>query len=384
MGKSTLLNALLSDDLAIVTSRPQTTRHAILGVMTSDSTQICLTDTPGIIDRPAYKLQTGMMDVVRSSVRDADAYLVVTDVYSGDGGGGGLGGVDDDESGMDDDGGRRVGKDVVGGLGIGDEMLDRLRESGRPVIVCVNKVDLVDTGEDNDAVVGDENVNAPTRVVRSVLGWRSALPNALAILPTCAANGPTDPGIVALRSMLMSNDPTIDVGAAIRALGRPVPGMFANDDTLMPSVDECRDIVPVGPPLYQSDFFTDRTDRFCSSELIRETLFTSLGKELPYCCEVRIESFDESMRYVDDDDDGAKVGKKKSGLIRMGATILVERDSQKGIVVGKGGSKIRDVGIEARRKLQEFFGVKVFLDLRVKVDKNWRNDVEKLKKYGYM
>jgi GTP-binding protein Era len=187
------------------------------------------------------------------------------------------------------------------------------------------------------------------------------------------------------------------------------------------SFDErCKEVIPVGPPLYHPDFFTDRTDRFCVSELIREILFTSLGKELPYCCEVRVESFDESRRYVDnvdsnnsdddedynnndDDDDNVNdddndndnnnnshdvvvstAQKKRAGLIRMGATILVERDSQKGIVVGKGGTKIRDVGIAARKKLQDFFGCKVMLDLRVKVDKNWRNDVDKLKKYGYM
>jgi GTP-binding protein Era len=167
--------------------------------------------------------------------------------------------------------------------------------------------------------------------------------------------------------------------------------------------------------LYHSDFFTDRTDRFCASELIREVLFTSLGKELPYCCEVRVETFDESRRYVDNDDGNnsdnddnndddyikddvndsnnnnnnnndviSNTKKNKVGLIRIGATILVERDSQKGIVVGKGGIKIRDVGIAARKKLQDFFGCKVILDLRVKVDKNWRNDVDKLKKYGYM
>ena len=145
--------------------------------------------------------------------------------------------------------------------------------------------------------------------------------------------------------------------------------------------------------------------------MIRGVLFTSLGKELPYCCEVRVETFDESRRYVDnddgansedyDDDDDkdndkddninnnnddviSNTKKNKAGLIRIGATILVERDSQKGIVVGKGGIKIRDVGIAARKKLQDFFGCKVILDLRVKVDKNWRNDVDKLKKYGYM
>ena len=146
------------------------------------------------------------------------------------------------------------------------------------------------------------------------------------------------------------------------------------------------------PPLYHSDFFTDRTDRFCASELIREVLFTSLGKELPYCCEVSVETFDESRRYVDDDDDDndgnddnddnddnndninnnnkddvdviSNTKKNKARLIRIGATILVECDSQKGIVVGKGGIKIRDVGIAARKKLQASGPNLIFFDFR--------------------
>ena len=424
MGKSTILNALLADNLAIVNPRPQTTRHAILGVMTYNNTQLCLTDTPGIIGNPAYKMQEGMMDVVRSSVRDADVYLVITDVYSGRGcdnwGEEGIvGGGESNNNDHDEETDEKM-------MGIGTDMLHRLRTSGRPVIVCVNKVDLVTTG------TTDDSINTPTRAAYTIQKWRSILPNAFAILPTCAGNGPNDVGVVALRSILLANevDINIDVGASIRAFGRPVPGMFpiTNHDsdatattttTTMPKLnsfdDRCKDIIPIGPPLYHSDFFTDRTDRFCASELIREVLFTSLGKELPYCCEVRVETFDESQRYVDNDDGNnsddnddndddnikddvddfsnnnnnnydviSNTKKNKAGLIRIGATILVERDSQKGIVVGKGGIKIRDVGIAARKKLQDFFGCKVILDLRVKVDKNWRNDVDKLKKYGYM
>ena len=428
MGKSTLLNALLDDDLAIVNPRPQTTRHAILGVMTYNNTQLCLTDTPGLIGNPAYKMQEGMMDVVRSSVRDADVYLVVTDVYSGRGCDNWGEGVESNENNDIND----RDEEGEGMMGIGTDMLNRLRTSGRPVIVCVNKVDLVTTATTaaSSSSSGNNDINTPTRAAYTIQKWRSMLPNAFAILPTCASNGPNDVGVVALRSILLANevDMNIDVGASIRALGRPVPGMFPinNHDsdaiattTTMPilkssslSFDErCKEIIPIGPPLYHSDFFTDRTDRFCASELIRGVLFTSLGKELPYCCEVRVETFDESRRYVDnddgansedyDDDDDkdndkddninnnnddiiSNTKKNKAGLIRIGATILVERDSQKGIVVGKGGIKIRDVGIAARKKLQDFFGCKVILDLRVKVDKNWRNDVDKLKKYGYM
>ncbi|KAL9182224.1 hypothetical protein ACHAXT_012876 [Thalassiosira profunda] len=359
-GKSTLLNALLADDLAIATARPQTTRHAILGVLTSENCQICLTDTPGIIGSPAYKLQEGMMDTVKGAARDADVFLVVADVFR--------------ITKSDDDDAEAPAED----LGIGEEMLAKLRKPGRPVIVCVNKVDLAAAADGDE---GSVYANTPARAVEAIQRCRALLPDAVAILPTCAAEGPNDPGVVALRSMLTANDPGADVGSAIRGLGRPVPGMFANDAPMM-SNGEARRLLPLGPPLYGPDFFTDRTDRFCASELIRETLFQSLGKELPYCCEVRVETFDESRRYADEDN-GAGGGKKKS-MIRIGAVILVERDSQKGIVVGKGGQKIKDVGVDARRRLQEFFGVKIFLDLRVKVDKNWRNNAEKLKKYGYM
>ncbi|KAK1738714.1 GTPase Era family protein [Skeletonema marinoi] len=366
MGKSTLLNALLSDDLAIATNRPQTTRHAILGVMTTDHSQICLTDTPGIIGSPAYRLQEGMMDVVNGAVRDCDVFLVVTDVYSG-------GKMDMDGDDDDDDDDENLDK-----MGIGEDMLVRLQQAHRPVIVVVNKVDLVaDT---------DESVytNTPVKAIQTIQKWRSVLPDAFAIIPTCAANGPDDQGVVALRSILLANDPDVNVGAAIRNLGRPVAGMFPSSSGGMPTNEEAKAILPLGPPLYHADFFTDRTDRFCASELIRETLFETLKKEMPYCCEVRIEIFDESKRYLDEDSPSGSNNKKNKSMIRIGALILVERDSQKGIVVGKGGQKIKDVGMDARKKLQAFFGVKIFLDLRVKVDKDWRSNKEKLKQYGYM
>ncbi len=357
MGKSTLLNALLDDNLAIATSRPQTTRHAILGVMTTDFSQICLTDTPGIIGNPAYQLQEGMMGAVNGAVRGCDVFLVVTDVYSG--------GKMDNDGDDDDD------------YGIGEDMLARLQQSHRPVIVVVNKVDLV--------ADGDESVytNTPVKAIQTIQKWRSVLPDAFAIIPTCAANGSDDAGVVALRSLLLANDPDVDVGAAIRNLGRPVNGMFPADTKGMPTKEETTSILPLGPPLYHADFFTDRTDRFCASELIRETLFENFKKEMPYCCEVRIETFDESKRYIDEDNDSD--GKKKSkSMIRIGAVILVERDSQKGIVVGKGGQKIKDVGMDARKKLETFFGCKIFLDLRVKVDKNWRSNKDRLTQFGYM
>jgi GTP-binding protein Era len=396
MGKSTLLNAVLDDTLAITTNRPQTTRHAILGVMTSDYSQICLTDTPGIIEKAAYKLQEGMMDVVQGAVKTGDVFLVVTDAIES------YNIIKDKNKDVEVE--EEPEEDPF--LGLGEDLVMKLRKYEKPVIVCVNKVDVV--AEDKSSVYE----NTPLKAIQTIQKWRALLPDAFVILPTCAAAGPDDPGVTALRSILSANDPEVDVPAAIRGLGRPVPGMFR--DKPMLSNDDAREILPIGPPLYDPDFFTDRTDRFCASELIRETLFERLGKELPYCCEVRIERFDESKRYLDEDGpeyDSADSKKKRKSLIRIEATILVERDSQKGIVVGKGGQQIKEVGTDARRKLEKLFGVKVrifpfcfmfntcfqakdacqlfkktqiFLELRVKVDKNWRNNADKLKQFGYM
>ena len=311
------------------------------------------------------------MDVVNGAVRDADVFLVVTDVYSG-----GKMMMDNNENDVDADADDNLDK-----MGIGEDMLVRLQQCHRPVIVVVNKVDLV--AETDESVY----TNTPVKAIQTIQKWRSVLPDAFAIIPTCAANGPDDLGVVALRSILSANDPDVNVGAAIRNLGRPVAGMFPANCN-MPTNEETRAILPLGPPLYHADFFTDRTDRFCASELIRETLFECLKKEMPYCCEVRIETFDESKRYLDEDSPGGGSNNnnktKNKSMIRIGAVILVERDSQKGIVVGKGGQKIKDVGMDARKKLQAFFGVKIFLDLRVKVDKNWRSNTDKLKQFGYM
>eukprot|EP00956_Cyclotella_meneghiniana_P002993 scaffold3660_cov22-Cyclotella_meneghiniana.AAC.4 len=288
MGKSTLLNAILADTLAITTNRPQTTRHAILGVMTSDYSQVCLTDTPGIIEKTAYKLQDGMMDAVSGAVKTGDVFLVVTDAM-------------ESYNIMKDRDNKYVEdvqqKDEVEDpyLGIGEDLVMKLRKYDKPVIVCVNKVDLV--AEDKSSVYE----NTPLRAIETIQKWRALLPDAIAILPICAAAGPEDAGVVAVRSILSANDPSVDVPAAFRGLGRPVPGMFRDNNKPMLSNEDAREILPIGPPLYDPDFFTDRTDRFCASELIRETLFEKLGKELPYCCEVRIESFDESKRNFDDD-----------------------------------------------------------------------------------
>eukprot|EP00551_Chaetoceros_affinis_P004305 CAMPEP_0203668320 /NCGR_PEP_ID=MMETSP0090-20130426/4974_1 /ASSEMBLY_ACC=CAM_ASM_001088 /TAXON_ID=426623 /ORGANISM="Chaetoceros affinis, Strain CCMP159" /LENGTH=523 /DNA_ID=CAMNT_0050532721 /DNA_START=91 /DNA_END=1662 /DNA_ORIENTATION=+ len=387
MGKSTLLNALLQETLCTATHRPQTTRHSILGVLSSSSSisdgdhdpcccQLCFTDTPGVIDEPAYKLQEGMMEAVKGALVDSDVILVVTDLFS-----------------------TPIPDDVT---------FARIKESDKVKIVVINKIDLVDrvnvgkSGDDDDDDDGNGNNNSNNKnnvqlyhkktsskedkgdndgeeeekrykrtvtVAQAVQNWREILPDALAIIPLTASAGGKDVGVVALRTLLMGGP---DVPAAFRDLGRPLDGMFKDKGVMFLSNEEARGIIPYGPPLYDEDTLTDRSERFFASEIIRATLFCKLGKELPYCCEVIIDEFREPKPQ------------DKRKLTRIMATICVERESQKGIVVGKGGVKIKDVGVEARKQLEEFLQEKVHLKLNVKVDKNWRRDESKLKAYGYL
>ena len=334
MGKSTMLNALISTDLCVATNRPQTTRHAILGVLTTEDCQLCFHDTPGVIEDPAYKLQEGMMEAVKGTLKSSEVLLVVTDLFSTP--------IPD------------------------DNLFAKLQKSNRPTIVVINKVDLADkvnlNSEEND------EAGRTITVFDAVARWRELLPDAMAIIPTCASRGPDDVGVKAIRQLLTGGP---DVPAAIRDLGRPIPGTFKEGVQFI-SNEEAKRILPVSPPLYDEDTLTDRSERFFASEMIRATLFEKLKKEMPYCCEVRVTEFKE----LKPDD--------KNPTIRIKATILVERDSQKGIVVGKGGQKIKDVGVDARKRLEDFFGEKVHLDLFVKVDKEWRRDEKKLKEYGYL
>jgi len=326
-GKSTLLNALLREELCIATSRPQTTRHAILGLLTTDTVQVCLVDTPGIIDEPAYKLQEGMMEAVVGAFQDADVLLVVTDLFS---------------SPIPD-----------------DELFRKVRLSDKPKIVCINKVDLADKVN----AESPENQDKTVTVEQAVRKWRELLPEAVAILPMIASNGPDDAGVTTLRRLLCGGP---DVPAAFRAMGRPVPGMFPQEsvrDYL--TDDEAKALLPKSPPLYDQEALTDRTERFVASEIIRASLFQTLKKELPYCCEVRVTQFKERKPQDGDDDVDCETSdrkkKKKRPLIRIEAQVLVERDSQKIIVIGKGGEQIKKVGIAARKKLEDFFQSKVCL-----------------------
>jgi GTPase len=354
------MNALLETDLSVATSRPQTTRHAILGLMTSPNRQVCLLDTPGVLDEPAYRLQEGMMEAVMGAFHDADCLLIVTDVFS-----------------------TPIPKDAL---------FRKVQTSTKPILVVINKVDLFDGallnrnngGVNNTLSTSYEQNDGRTHSVQdAVARWRSWLPQALLILPLSALSSKTKKdinmntlGVSILRKVLMGES---NIPQALRDLGRPIPGMFPSD--LRTISDEiARDLLPLGPPLYESDALTDRSERFFASELIRSALFENLRKELPYCCEVRVTKFQEPPIHEKEDNDG----KVKSNLIRIQADVIVERDSQKGIVVGKRGSTIRTISIDARAKLEHFFQSPVYLELQVKVENEWRKNEDTLKKFGYL
>lgn len=355
------MNALLKEDLCIATRRPQTTRHAILGVMSSPNRQCCLLDTPGVLEGDgAYKLQANMMEAVKGALKDSDIFLVVTDMFS---------------------------TPIPN-----DEIFRRLSQSQKPILVAVNKIDLegraqrpVETPkEEQTENENDENeeekIEKTYSVAEAVAKWRMLLPNALAIIPMTAASEENSestaeehPGISLLRQILVGSgkDEKEDIPALVRALGRPVPGMFRSGVKCLTNEDT-KTLLPIGPPLYDDEFLSDRSVRFFCSELIREALLESryLKKELPYCCEVQITDYREP--------------RKENEITRIEATIFVERNSQKAIVVGKNGDVIKQVGIVARQKIQRFLdGEKVFLKLQVKVDKDWRKKEDALAKYGY-
>jgi GTP-binding protein Era len=276
VGKSTIMNALVGEKLSIITSKAQTTRHRIMGIVNGDDFQIVYSDTPGIL-KPQYKLQETMMNFVNSALSDADMVLYVTDVnertaYEG-------------------------------------EYIDRIKESGIPVIIAVNKVDL-STQEDLEKVVGS---------------WHLAFPDS----------------------------PVFPVSALKKF----------NLDSLMNAI---LSKLPEGEPFFPKDQLTDKFERFFASEIIREKILVTYKKEIPYSVEIEIESFIDSKN-----------------LIKIRALIHVVRDSQKGIIIGHKGTMLKRVGTEARRDMEEFFKKKVFLELYVKVTKDWRDKPLILKRFGY-
>jgi len=276
VGKSTIMNALVGEKLSIITPKAQTTRHRIMGIVNGEDFQIVYSDTPGIL-RPQYKLQETMMNFVNSALSDADMILYVTDVnertaYEG-------------------------------------EYIDKIKESGIPVIIAVNKVDL--TNQDNlEKVVGS---------------WHVAF----------------------------SDSPVIPI-SALKSF---------NLDSLLNAILAK---LPENPPFFPKDQLTDKYERFFASEIIREKILVNYKKEIPYSVEIEIESF-----------------KDEKDIIKIRALIHVTRDSQKGIIIGHKGSMLKRVGTEARRDMEDFFRKKVFLELYVKVTKDWRDKPLVLKRFGY-
>ncbi len=276
VGKSTLMNTLVGEKLSIITSKAQTTRHRILGIVSGDDFQIVFSDTPGIL-KPSYKLQESMMKFVTGAVSDADVILYVTDTV--------------------EQGDRSA------------EIVGRIRESGIPTIVVINKIDLSNP-EALDALVDK---------------WRELLP-AAEIVPVSAKENFN------------------------------IQGLFG----------KILDILPEGPAFYPKDTLTDKTLRFFASEIIREKILKFYDKEIPYSCEIEIDSY-----------------KEEPAIDRISATIYVARDSQKGILIGHKGEKLKKVGQAAREDMEEFLGKKVFLQLYVKVSDDWRNNERQLKRFGY-
>lgn len=278
VGKSTLMNDLVGERISIITSKAQTTRHRIMGIVNTPEYQIVYSDTPGVL-KPKYKLQESMLEFSEGALTDADILLYVTDV------------VEDPEKNKD--------------------FLDRVAKETIPVLLVINKVDLLKDNAQLDALVEE---------------WHKRLPNA-EIFPTSA----------------MEN---------------------FNVENLKNRIVE---LLPPSPPFFGKDALTDKPARFFVTEIIREKLLLNYDKEIPYSTEVIVEKFEE-----------------KENSIHIMSVIYVERDSQKGIIIGKGGEKIKKVGIESRLDIEKFFGKKVHLEIFVKVEKDWRNRENKLRQFGYM
>ena len=277
VGKSTLMNALVGERLSIITSKAQTTRHRIMGIVNGDDFQIVYSDTPGIL-KPNYKLQESMMKFVKGAVSDADVILYVTDTV---------------EQPSDRN----------------SEILEKIALSGIPVLLIINKIDLT----------------TQEKLEELVAFWQQRLPEAT-ITPASAREG-------------------FNIG-----------GIF----------DRIISLIPEGEPFYPKDTLTDKTLRFFASEIIREKILLTYDKEIPYCCEIEIDSY-----------------KEEPAIDRISATIYVARDSQKGIVIGHKGEKLKKVGQAARQDLEKFLDKKVFLQLFVKVNDDWRNSDRQLRRFGY-
>ena len=276
VGKSTLMNALVGERLSIITSKAQTTRHRIMGIVNGDDFQIVYSDTPGVL-KPNYKLQESMMRFVTGALKDADVLLYVTDTVE------------------------QIEKHA--------DFLEKVRLSALPTIAVINKIDLT----------------TPEKLETLVDRVKSLLPDA-AIVPVSAKEN-------------------FNIG-----------GLF---DLILGKL-------PEGPPFYDKQTLTDKTLRFFASEIIREKIFQHYDKEIPYSVEIVVDEY-----------------KEEPALDRISATIFVARDSQKGIVIGHQGKMLKRVGTAAREELEAFLQKKVFLQLHVKVNPDWRNNDRMLRQFGY-
>lgn len=276
VGKSTLMNELVGEKLSIVTSKSQTTRHRILGIVNNDNYQIIYSDTPGII-KPHYKLQEKMMDYVVSSFEDSDIFLYVTDV------------VESSDKNF--------------------EYIEKLQKTEIPILCLINKIDLC----------------SEKKLEEIEKFWIKNLPNSIIF--------------------------------KISALNK------INTNKVFEKIIE---LLPESHPWFPTDQLSDKPDRFIVSEIIREKILLNYQKEIPYSCEVICENF-----------------KEEENIIRISTVIVVERETQKGIIIGNKGEALKKTATEARLDLEKFFGKKVFLECFVKVRKDWRNNDNFLKEFGY-
>ena len=275
-GKSTLLNQLMGEKLAIVTQKAQTTRHRIFGIYNEEDVQIVFSDTPGVLD-PKYELQEKMMGFVKESLQDADVFLFIVDIS------------DKSEP--------------------SEFLIEKLNKIPIPVLLLINKIDKSNQKEMEAAVEH----------------WHNLLPKA-EILPISALNG-------------------------------------YNTEYILPKL---KSLLPENPPYYDKDQFTDKSESFFVNETVREKILLNYEKEIPYSVEVVTELF-----------------KEKEGIIFIDSIIYVERETQKGILIGHKGEAIKKVGTEARLDLEKFFAKKIHLNLFVKVKKDWRKNEKDLKNFGY-
>jgi GTPase len=275
VGKSTLMNKLVGEQLSIATPKAQTTRHRIMGILNTDQYQIVYSDTPGILE-PKYALHDAMMSYVKVSLEDADLILLVVEL------------------------GEKY--DAL--------TFERFKRIQTPILLIINKIDQAKGSQVHD----------------KIQHWKEHLPNVAMIVAVSAKNG-------------------------------------ENTDELLNTIIG---MMPVHPPFFPQDEYTDRSERFFASEIIREKIFLNYEQEVPYSTEVAITEF-----------------KEEEAIIRMRAEIFVERDSQKGIIIGKQGSALKKLGTDARKDLESFFQKKVFLETHVKVADNWRKQQNKLRQFGY-